>query len=206
MSRHVRSEDEVRDAFKEQMLAISASSKSYDEGHLWEARRLATAAYTLLHDGTGRTKSILTQLKARAKLIFYSSARPLDPSLLPSIALINMKTSGGPWTFSAPLDGVREAPWLHEMQFPNWYEEPIFKMLNGNVLTRKNLIFALRSQDGGSHFDGELPDNAYYYFATENDPRVRLVDGDVERPMPNAHLASMRQIAWEISESVKPLL
>lgn len=39
----------------EQLSALRASCPGYDAGHQWEAKRIATALYTLLHDGRRAT-------------------------------------------------------------------------------------------------------------------------------------------------------
>jgi hypothetical protein len=202
MARYVRTKTDLQAALAEQRLALRSSASAYDQGHLWEAKRLATVAYTLLHDGTGRTKSLLTQMGLRGRLRFISTAREIE-WMAPAIALVLIKTDHE-GTACVPYCEAGLVPdrsvWL---QFQSWWDLPIYKTVSGLVLCRKNLIFALRAQDGGAHFDGELPDNAYHPFATVNDERFKTGPTGSQIPIPNAHLASMRQIGWEIEETLK---
>ena len=203
MPPYVRSPDEVKNALREQIMMMRASAEGYDNGNRWEAKRLAVSAYTLLHDGTGRTKSILTQLGARAGMRFVSTAMDIN-GLIPANALVAMQSKAGqPFEYAPYLDISNELEWTHRLQFQNWWDETIFQTVRGQTLSRKNLVFALRSQDNGGHFDAELPDNAYYPFATVNDERVTATFAGNSGPIPDAHLATMRQIAWEILETLK---
>jgi hypothetical protein len=74
-----RPREEVLDALNQQREALIASCKSYDEGNRWEALRLATAVYIIVHDGGRNSKSILTQLGLRGSLRFVGSGIPCIP-------------------------------------------------------------------------------------------------------------------------------
>lgn len=199
MPRYVRTRDEILVALAEQRRALRSSASAYDAGSKWEAKRLAIAAYNLLHDGTGRTKSILSQLNLRAGLRFTSTAREIEKSW-PAIALVMIRADLKEVGY-VPHCNVPEPPeWAHEMQFHNWWEELIYKSRKGAAVTRKNLVFALRSKDGGAHFDGELEDDGYFPMSKNADPRFFYDQG---KPILNAHLASMRQISWEIEKALE---
>jgi hypothetical protein len=74
-----RTRAELVSALNEQLGAIKASSAAFDAGVTWEATRLATAAYVILHDGKRRTVSLLTQLGVKEKIPFISSSVPANP-------------------------------------------------------------------------------------------------------------------------------
>jgi len=82
--------------------------------------------------------------------------------------------------------------------FNEWYDEYIFANSAGFKFTRKNLIFALRSQDGGAHFDPKLKDNPYLHLSSAPGTDFKVKLGGVEVEELGAHLASMRQIAGEL--------
>jgi hypothetical protein len=77
-----RTRAELVSALNEQLGAIKASSAAFDAGVTWEATRLATAAYVILHDGKRRTVSLLTQLGVKEKIPFISSSVPANPNNL----------------------------------------------------------------------------------------------------------------------------
>lgn len=102
------------------------------------------------------------------------------------------------------------------MSFDEWWEtEAIFATPDGQTFSRKNLVFSMRTQDGGAHFDERWENALYRVMATATDERVRRSGGGLNisvgatppegQPIPDAHLASMRQVAWELLTALKAL-
>src|SRR5260370_17174437 len=111
-----------------------------------------------------------------------------------------------------PMKGTRFIPRLGdrsgssgqlELQFRTWWaKERIYKDQQAD-LTRRRLVFALRHQDGGGHI-GNLTDTSY----------VRLKGGagwfggvgtGPPEPFVGAVSATRRQVAWEVTETLKQL-
>jgi hypothetical protein len=192
----------------EQRQALAASCAGYDNGSEWEAARLATTVYTLVHDG-GSILSILTQLGLRAALRFVSTGRPQVPP--------NMKLSfsSPPLTgFRADSAGMRCVPQFTIgnkapttlVQFETWWTKEDIERTHPTgapELTRRRLVFALRHQDGGSHV-GALTDSAYVRLKAGTGMFGNAADGS-PRAMIEAASAAMRQIAWEVTETLGQL-
>lgn len=202
---HTRTTAEVWQEFDNQMRALESSKRQYDSGEMWEAPRLATILHVLVNDGRKKTKSILSQLGIRDNLTFYSSGRPFDPTNLlcdgAPLAVPRISDSGGEYVpmFLAPGEfGVG----LRAVTFAVWWHEPIFTNKNGQQLSRLNLTSSLRSKEGGSHFDNEIPASPYLDLKTQSGAweyfEIDEFGNETTSPMRNAHLASMRQIIWEI--------
>ena len=179
---------------------MRASCKSYDAGETWEAKRLAVTAHNLLHDGGRFNKSILSQLGILTKINFADSSIEITPGWTYSgtrLVYCQIESDGERSAYIAPLssgeDTVRQF-----IKFSQWYDESVFSNHAGRSFSRKNLIFALRSQDGGAHFDVKLKDDAYLQFSVDpGTDFVVSVNGQKLTKL-GAHLASMRQIAGEI--------
>jgi hypothetical protein len=77
-----------------------------------------------------------------------------------------------------------------------WYSEAVFFTGNGKALSRKNLIFSLRNQMGGSHVDPTIKDEGN---VTDDIAPFAAMSGGA---VPNGHFATMRQIAWELDASL----
>src|SRR5690242_16367400 len=98
----VRTADDLKAALREQLESLRISGAAYDEGTISEAKRLAGTVYVIVHDGTGRTVSVLTQLGARERMRFLCSAPPVNEhNLLPQMNLV--MTVVGPETRYLPL-------------------------------------------------------------------------------------------------------
>jgi hypothetical protein len=89
MGKWHRPRTEVVQQMRNHILALETSGRNFDLGAKWEAPRLATAVYTMVHDGGRNSKSILTQLGLRATLRFSSSVLAHIPgNLLPEHPLV----------------------------------------------------------------------------------------------------------------------
>lgn len=220
--KYERSRDEVVMEFREQIEALEASAANYDAGKLWEAKRMATAVWLLVHDG-GRQHSVLKQLGVRTRTPFVSSAKPFS----------GLNEDGGTfWSgFDYNLCGMRlqttseepgadiqwfpacqgtSPPATKEVRFLDWWEEePIYRNLlrpeqgqNSPVsyVKRKNLVAHLRNKEGGAHYDPELSDADYMKMRGSDHNGVVFTSDGGAKPVPvkNGHLATMRQIAWEV--------
>lgn len=223
MPRHRRSQDELQQELHEQAAALRASAAGYDSGHLWEAKRLATTAYVLLHDGGRNCRSLLGQLGLKGPMM--STANDDPGALLPlAVIEVDVKAGGAGMTFKPFLE--MHSTKRRTLPFSRWYEEPVFE--NGRLnLTRKNLICTFRSQVGGSHADAVITDESFQWLRTNSPIHVKTApagaardaDGneiecpselegifaDFDGAVPNGHFASMRQIAWEIDQKLQEL-
>lgn len=201
--RHVRSRDQIKQALEIQRRALDASAKSYDGGNRWEALRLATAVYNLVHDG-GNIRSLLTQLGIRGALRFFAPATPHNPRNLVRETLLVMihLYSDGTAEYVPLLDNGPPLP-SRRLQFHDWWEKDIILSDGEFKLTRKRLVFILRNQEGGGHFSTEMNDHTYMRFsqAQLTTPLV-VAPGKPTKPILGVELATMRQIAWELTKTL----
>lgn len=187
----------------DQRAALAASCEGYDKGNEWEAARLATTVFTLVHDG-GSITSLLTQLHLRASMRLLSSGRSLDPknvSSTPPLLMVVMASTGTAFRPRLAVSSGSENQRLQRVQFATWWQkEVIFKDHRIAPLTRMRLVFALRHQDGGGHI-GELTDKSYVHLKAGGGWFGNQQDG-TPGPMLSAASATMRQIAWELTETL----
>jgi hypothetical protein len=174
-----------------------------------------TAIYVIAHDGTGRTHSLLSQLGLKQKVQFVSCINPLKADTFPKLALASVVgLPGGRCEVLPHCANPANMPPARHLPFSTWWDEPIFQesfwegehkvARLGRTLSRKNLVFHLRSQDNGSHFDGSIEQEHYVNFAISRRIGMYKLNADGESVLfLNPHLSSMRQIAWEVEESLK---
>jgi hypothetical protein len=203
-----RTKSELIRALENQLRFLQTSAAAYDAGNETESVRMATAAYVLLHDGGRRNKSILTQLGKRGSLRFVASGHGINPDNLFTqlpLLMVGVSSEGPKAQYLPLLDQGPVAP--RALQFGRWWEDIVYQSQTGKTLTRKSLIMSLRDQDGGGHFDEELSDEAYISAADRSTVGLLIsIDGRVQMPEIGPHLATMRQIAWEIDHSLQPLV
>jgi hypothetical protein len=216
MASYVKTKIELQQELHEQVAALRASSTNYDSGARWEAKRLATTTYILLNDGGRNNKALLTQLELKEGMSFISTVKLASAdgeSPLP-LATILIRMAHGDYSYEPFLDGAINR---REMSFSKWYSEAVFFTGNGKALSRKNLIFSLRNQMGGSHVDPTIKDEAFHWLTrgahTLTPSPITDEEGNVTDDIapfaamsggavPNGHFATMRQIAWELDASL----
>lgn len=203
MSRH-RDAGELREAFEVQKSALISSCRAYDEGQKWEALRLATTIYILVRDGGKKNRSILTQIGMRDSVKFAVAISPAASprNLFSYTPLVMLELGGGGANFVPRLS---EFPSGRRMlQFNEWWDRDLVFRSGGDQhrMTRKKLVFALRNLDGGAHYDEEILDPNYIEMTHGKSWMFISPDG-TKRPVRQLELASMRQIAWEVLDSLE---
>ena len=206
MGRAQRPRSELIRLLAEQRAALAASCEGYDKGNEWEAARLATSVFTLVHDG-GDIQSLLTRLGLRAGLRFVSTGRYQPPPGMQvsfaTPALLGMRAGPDGMRFVPQFQLSARKPEPTRVQFETWWaKEDVYE--SGSVqLSRRRLVFALRHQDGGGHV-GELTDPSYVSLKAGAGISGSVPDGS-SRPLIEAANATMRQVAWEVTETLKEL-
>ena len=167
-----RTEGELREALSEQIKALKSSCKAYDKGETWEAKRLATSIYILVHDGGRNSRSLLGQLGLKENTSFISSiyddeqpdwlprgyGKPMSFGLSPMLGFKILPANSG--VEHDPMLG-READKYENLSFKKWYRQNVLNEASPLRLTRKNIIHVMRSQDGGAHVDSRIEDATY---------------------------------------------
>lgn len=198
-----RTPEELQEAFENQKAALVASAAGFDDGKKWEALRLATAVYTLVHDGGRNSNSILTQIGSKSGLKFLSSIPPLNErNLLAThdLVMIEVRPDGAHYL---PTRNNFESFWRW-LAFSSWWEhDPIFSSGSGHgLVSRKNLVFNLRNKEGGAHYDADVAESDYRTM-TKSPIWVFKSDEHAETAIVGLELASMRQVAFEVLETLK---
>jgi hypothetical protein len=205
----------------EQITALRASAAEYDRNaaNSWEAKRLASSVYILLHD-KGQNKSLLgqTNRKAGLKLVSSKVVPPSSPgarvvraqsTLLVSIRLTERGAEYVPWLGNHPFK--QQFRWL---SFSSWWEEEVFHPAASVRMSRKNLVFNMRNKDGGAHVDDTISDPDYTTFRESGGLEVRFHPkvglsffGDPSKgePVENGVRSHVRQIAWEVDVSLSQI-
>lgn len=202
----IRSQDDLKKALNIQLRALRASCETYDRGEAWEAARMAVAVHTLVHDAGKKNISILTQLKLRESFKYVASETDLNPKNLVASTPLVMLQIGPDDVKYVPCLGDGHLP-VRRISFHDWWARDVIFQSGANdapflTLSRRRLVFALRNKEGGgAHYDPEISDEAYITFSQK--PLWFARTGENEYPILQLELANMRQVAWELLETLK---
>jgi hypothetical protein len=191
---------ELEKQLLEQISFIKNSASGYDRGNESEAKRLATPIRILVYDS--RTSRSLLGLLGMKGIGFYDTAHEINENnLLTEWCIVTMRIGSGGTGFIAPLDDSPRGEGV-PVTFEKWWNKPIFRDKDRNILTRKDIVLSIANQDGGAHVDPEL-EAKYVKLSRYNSLGWMASTPLGEIPLPGPHLPALRQIAHEVLKSLE---
>ena len=202
-----REEGEFREQLVVQIRHLRRSAREYDDGDEFEAQRLAVTIRNLVHDGPGRTTSLLTHLGVKSTLRYVDTRLLMPPGFPPGTitshaGLVIVEATLGPGggaRFVPALDGREQAL----VDFGTWWSEPFVTDQRGTGFARKNFVLSVADQDGGAHIDATL---GAQWAALTREGSLGIGVGDEHGRMrhmgQSLALATVRQIAYELDQTV----
>jgi len=180
---------------------VVRSSDAYDDGYQSEATRFAVSLRTLFHD-TLPFRSLLAQTDGLHGN-FVSMAIPTTiprgtdaPSRYGG--LIRTARFDGRAVYYAPLDGAWYSRWL---SFSDWWNEPVFMDDERAELSRRELVLAVASKDGGSNVDPTLSE--LYAHLSEHES-LGWVQSSGAATITVPERAAVRQVVHETLRTLLP--
>lgn len=198
-----KSPAELSQELLDQEKALKSSCASYDEGNSWEAKRIATCIYMLLHDNEkSQNRSLLRTLGIKHDVRYSSSSTPVRPgNLMHHMPLIALHAPADGGFRYVPISSIIEVD-CHIVSFDTWWNEVVYAESSDgqykSQLTRKDMVYIMRTQDGGAHVDTRITNDLYHSLSRGAGWRI---DG-TDQPIKDAHFATMRQMAWELTVSL----
>jgi hypothetical protein len=181
----------------EQIGFLEKSARLFDDGDYAEAKRLAASLRVLLHE-TKNSKSLLGQLELLDS-DFIDTAGDLNPrNMLTECPLLHMRIGAEP-DFAPTLGNVPIPP--TPLKFPVWWGKPVFRDDQRKTFSRKDIVLSVANQDGGAHVDPGL-DEPYHRLSRENSLAWTMGTQEGRRPAKNPVPASIRQITYEVLQSI----
>lgn len=186
---------------------LESSCDSYDKGFEAESKRLSSTLRLLLHS-TKNSTSLLDQLEL-GDTTFLDTALARDRNNLELDALLvmrRMKAGVGsqyiPRVWAPPRPGIEP----QKISFERWWEQIVLAKTNHFEFSRQELILHQADTDGGAHVDPSL-DEKYANVSRDKTAIFEFVTGNKILPELNKPVfASIRQIAYEVIESIRPEL
>lgn len=199
-SRVRRQPSELRHELNEQLQLLERACQSFDSGFEPIGKHMALSLRVLLHQSSN-SQALLEQLGLRSKR-FMDTAFDLNPkNLLPECPLTAMQV-GQVSKYVALCQiggGPNKCRWL---PFAEWWNNSVIKDDKGRFFNRRELVLNVANTDGGGHVDPTL-DEAYMDLSRNNSLGWVLGSGNVQRPFPPPVMACIRQIAYEVIETIQ---
>jgi hypothetical protein len=212
-----RTHDELLELFEEQVGFLERSNELFDTGHLSEAKRLSVPLRAIFHESKFSRYPLIKQLGLENTLTWVDTAGLPDPrKRLPHTGLfqmgINIENGKGEPVLQAPLSDYPPSlmrttgpllPRGSRIYFEAWWNNSVMKDSEGTEFSRREFVLDLCNKEGGAHIDPVSP-AAYRKLAKGNSMGWVFRQGDgPEQPLSNPVLYAMRQISYEVVESVR---
>ena len=194
-----QTEQDFKSHLNEQINFLARSASSYDEGYEGEAKRMAVVMHALIHD-TQSSTSLLTLLKKK-DILFYDTANKQYPhNPVPTIGLVIMQV--GP-------EGAKYIPLLcgdigqnRKVPFQKWWDKIVIAYTRNNKLTRRDIILKAAHKDEEAYMDQRLNED-YVNLIKFSKLEWKYDYGEEKENIPGMELASIRQITYEVLQSLK---
>lgn len=192
-TKYKKSRSDYLDELNDQLRSLELLTHAYDRGDTGHYRQMSNCLRLFFHT-KGRTKSLLNRLTANT-ISMYDSSTPFKPdNLISHFGLVCIGFANGNKTYKPkcqlPPNPFNPGKWV---AFVDWWNNTVYTDYRKGTLTRRDLILSTCEQDGGTHSDESLTDEAYVRL-------TRNPDGDII--LGNIH-TFIRQISFETTESIK---
>lgn len=205
MAKTEQSRTELLEHLRDSLGFLEASSTAFDTGFYGEAKRLATTIRVLIHD-TEKSKSLLGLLKMKLAMGYLNTTHPYDPKNLVSYhGLVGVRMEKGSARYWAPLGQGAPGRSGKYVLFPEWWNQVVIVDSLKAKFTRRELVLALANKDGGAHVDSHL-DESYAELTRKNSVGWMISDGANQKPMLDVELHSVRQLSFELTQSIRRYL
>lgn len=179
-----------------QLEFIKLSCKNFDEGHLAEAVRIATAIRVLIHQTT-RSESLLKQLGVRETIGLMTS---VDTTPITSAVTIWDGLSVLPPMPQSAFPAFLRSMKLTKIPLPDWWQQ-IVMAENRLRVTRRQIVLMAANKDGGAHVDEDLNDTEQLLKRGMWRQATYTPSGIVEEALSNQHMIGLRRFGFEILHS-----
>lgn len=214
-----RGDSELNSMLKEQIQLLQHYCEQCDKGNKIFLSPMSVTLRVLLKD-TRNSHSLLKQLSIKDELLFVDSAHhckngvccweicenthdiaAIDGAVYAGLVAKKLSQNGTTLeTTLKPLCQFSHAPQPKMVNFDQWYNEEVLDDTE-NKMSRKNIIENIAEKAGGCHVDEDMTIEE----ATFRIPEALkiIINGQQVAFNPAPMYVSLRQIVWEVLESLK---
>lgn len=215
----IREQSELREKLQEQIQLLQYYCEQYDNGKKIFVYPMSTTLRILLKD-TKKCVSLLKQLNIKDTSLFVDSAHhckngvccweicdnthniaAIDGAVYAGLVVKRLGQQGNTLeTTLKPLCQFSLAPQPKMVNFDQWYDEEVLDDTE-NKMSRKNIIENIAEKAGGCHVDTDMTIEEAKFRIPE---ALKIIINSQQVAFNPAPIyVSLRQIAWEVLESLK---
>ncbi|UDM70701.1 hypothetical protein [Vagococcus fluvialis] len=203
MANYNKNQNDFEQEFQMNLQSLQLSCDNYDNGKEFAVIEMATRLRVLLND-KGRNISLFQHLGLK-NINFVNTAFEIDEdNILDDSCLVYISPDEN-------FEFMKYYPFLDRAEknlipFEEWWNQTVYRD-SEKRFTRADIILHIADKEGGAHSDEKISDN-YYNFSRRGNGATTFysINGNQSgesKYMDNLHYASLRQIAYEVLESLK---
>lgn len=187
---------DLEELLQEQIGFLERSCVAFEDGYIDEAKRIAVIVRVLLHD-TAISHSLFMQLTYKDYMLIDTcpSLEVGIPGKIFQAGLAIPSLKG--YVPRHKVSSTANPVWLG---FDNWWNNPVIKTKD-RTYSRRELVLILANKEGGAHVNPTL--TAHFEKLKHEGSGMSISrDGEDPKPMTKEEHACLRQIAYELLESL----
>lgn len=203
MTNYKKDLNDFNKEFQMNIQSLQSSCANYDAGKDFAVIEMATRLRVLLHD-TKRNVSLFKHLDLKG-IDFVNTAFDIDENNMLSDECLVYISPDENFEFMKYYPNLNASE-KSLISFDEWWNQIVYRD-SEKRFSRADIVLQISDKDGGAHSDPKLSGN-YYDFSRKGSGATTFfsVDGQQvseSQSMDNLHYASLRQIAYEVLESLK---
>jgi len=190
---------DLQELLQEQIGFLERSCAAFDDGYIDEAKRIAVVVRVLLHD-TSNSHSLFMQLGYKDYMLI-DTCPSLEENIPEKIfqaglAIPSLKGYVPRYEVFSTVNPL----WVG---FEKWWNNPVIKTKD-RTYSRRELVLLLANKEGGAHVNSTL--TAHYEKLKHEGSGVSIsLEGENPKPMTKEEHTCLRQIAYELLESLSAI-
>ena len=182
---------------EKQLRFLATSCAEFDGGNEDEGVRIATTLAVILHDSR-TSQSLLTHLKLK-RVRLLSTSSMMQYAIIGNLTSLSIDVGTTAAQFSPKLENTSR----RLIPFEAWWNREMIFLRENRKITRRDLVLGARNKDGGAHVDADLSPEYEWMANGAGWKMTQQREGTIIREWSfySAHLASLRQIGFEVLNS-----
>lgn len=205
MSNYHKSKEDLEKEFQYNLNSLQSSCESYDNNNDFSAIDIATRLRVLLYDNGRNNNSLFKHMDLKGIKFLDTADKIIEDNAMPSECLVYISQDEN-LEFIKYYPNLEMSPEHRFIDFEPWWSQTVYRD-DEKRFSRSDIVLSIADKDGGAHSDSKIPKD-YYEFSRKGSGATTTYTingvpvGDTKN-MDNLHFASLRQIAYEVIETLR---
>ncbi|GMQ73536.1 hypothetical protein [Tetragenococcus halophilus] len=205
MSNYNKTKKDLEKEFQDNLSSLQLNCEHYDRGNDFSAIDIATRLRVLLHDKGKNNVSLFNHMGLKEIKFLDTADKICEENILGDECLVYVSPDEN-FEFMKYYPNLDESPEHRFIDFEPWWSQTVYRD-DEKRFSRSDIVLNITNKDGGTHSDSKIPKD-YYEFSRKGSGAtttytINGIPVGETKDMGNLHFASLRQIAYEVIETLR---